>query len=70
MGTGEVARYLGTYGSYRVAKAVLIGAIPPFLLKTQDNPEGWTGASLTDAEGGRRRPVGLLQGLPQELQQR
>jgi non-heme chloroperoxidase len=40
MGTGEVTRYLGTYGSSRVAKAVLMGAIPPFLLKTPDNPEG------------------------------
>jgi non-heme chloroperoxidase len=40
MGTGEVARYLGAYGSARIAKAVLIGAIPPFLLKTGDNPEG------------------------------
>ncbi len=40
MGTGEVARYLGTFGSERVSRAVLIGAIPPFLLKTDDNPEG------------------------------
>ncbi|MGW2935482.1 alpha/beta fold hydrolase [Streptomyces sp. NPDC001156] len=40
MGTGEVTRYLGTYGSRRVRKAVLMGAIPPFLLKTDENPEG------------------------------
>ena len=40
MGTGEVARYLGTYGSDRVEKAAMFGAIPPFLLKTDDNPEG------------------------------
>jgi non-heme chloroperoxidase len=40
MGTGEVTRYLGTYGSRRVSKAALLGAIPPFLLKTDDNPEG------------------------------
>jgi non-heme chloroperoxidase len=40
MGTGEVTRYLGTYGSGRVSKAVLMGAIPPYLLKTADNPEG------------------------------
>ncbi|GFJ95935.1 alpha/beta fold hydrolase [Phytohabitans rumicis] len=40
MGTGEVTRYLGKYGSGRVRKAVLMGAIPPFLLKTDDNPEG------------------------------
>jgi non-heme chloroperoxidase len=40
MGTGEVTRYLGRHGSARVSKAVLMGAIPPFLLKTDDNPEG------------------------------
>ena len=40
MGSGEVTRYLSTYGSERVSKAVLMGAIPPFLLKTDDNPEG------------------------------
>jgi non-heme chloroperoxidase len=40
MGTGEVTRYLGTYGSARVSKAALLGVIPPFLLKTDDNPEG------------------------------
>ncbi len=44
MGTGEVTRYLGTYGSARVRKAVLFGAIPPFVLKTDDNPEGVDGA--------------------------
>ncbi len=40
MGTGEVTHYLGTHGSARVKKAALLGAIPPFLLKTGDNPEG------------------------------
>jgi non-heme chloroperoxidase len=40
MGTGEVVRYLGTYGSARVSRAVLLGVIPPFVLKTDDNPEG------------------------------
>jgi len=40
MGTGEVTRYLGTYGSQRVRKAALLGAIPPFLRKTDDNPKG------------------------------
>ncbi|MEU7768847.1 alpha/beta hydrolase [Nocardia sp. NPDC049190] len=44
MGTGEVTRYLGTYGSARVRKAVLMGAIPPFLLETEDNPEGVDGS--------------------------
>jgi non-heme chloroperoxidase len=43
MGTGEVTRYLGKHGSARVRKAVLFGAIPPFLLKTDDNPEGVDG---------------------------
>ena len=43
MGTGEVTRYLGTYGSARVRKAALLGAIPPFLLKTDRNPEGVDG---------------------------
>jgi non-heme chloroperoxidase len=40
MGTGEVTRYLSTYGSARVSRAVFIAPIPPFLLKTSDNPEG------------------------------
>ena len=44
MGTGEVARYLGNYGSDRVEKAAMFGAIPPFLLKTDDNPEGVDGS--------------------------
>lgn len=40
MGTGEIIRYLAAYGSGRVDRAVLVSAIPPFLLKTRDNPEG------------------------------
>ncbi|MGF4043596.1 alpha/beta fold hydrolase [Paenarthrobacter nitroguajacolicus] len=40
MGTGEVARYISTYGSARVAKAVFLGSLEPFLLKTDDNPDG------------------------------
>src|ERR1700742_5212235 len=39
-GGGEVARYIGRYGSKRVAKAVLIGAVPPLMLKTEANPGG------------------------------
>src|SRR5204862_446934 len=39
-GGGEVARYIGRYGTKRVAKAVLIGAIPPLMLKTPANPGG------------------------------
>ena len=40
MGGGEVARYFGKYGSKDVSKAVIISGVPPFLLKTPDNPEG------------------------------
>ena len=40
MGGGEVARYIGTYGTERVSKTMLLGAITPFLLKTSDNPGG------------------------------
>jgi non-heme chloroperoxidase len=39
-GGGEVARYIGRHGSKRVAKAVLIGAVPPLMLKTPANPDG------------------------------
>jgi non-heme chloroperoxidase len=44
MGGGEVARYLGKYGSKGVSKAVFIASVPPFLLKTPENPEGVDGA--------------------------
>jgi non-heme chloroperoxidase len=40
MGTGEVTRYLSSYGSARVATGVLVSPIPPFLLQTNDNPAG------------------------------
>ncbi len=40
MGGGEVARYIGNYGTSKLAKAALISAVPPFMLKTDDNPEG------------------------------
>jgi non-heme chloroperoxidase len=43
MGGGEVARYLGKYGSKGVSKVVFISSVPPFLLKTPDNPEGIDG---------------------------
>ena len=39
-GGGEVARYIGRHGTSRVAKAVLMGAVPPIMLKTADNPDG------------------------------
>jgi non-heme chloroperoxidase len=40
MGGGEVARYFGKYGAKGASKAVIISGVPPFLLKTDDNPEG------------------------------
>lgn len=40
MGTGEVARYLGTHGSDRVGAAVFLSGLPPYLLRTDDNPAG------------------------------
>ncbi len=40
MGGGEVARYLGKHGTRHVSRAVFISAVPPFLLKTDDNPQG------------------------------
>lgn len=52
MGGGEVARYLGKYGSERVSKAVFIGAIPPYLKKAEDNPAGVDGSVFDDIKAG------------------
>src|SRR5437879_12564217 len=46
MGGGEVARYMGRYGSKDVSKAVFISSIPPYLLKAPDNPEGVDGSAF------------------------
>jgi len=40
MGGGEVVRYISTYGTARVSRAVLAGAVPPYLFKSDDNPDG------------------------------
>ena len=56
MGGGEVARYIGKYGTGRVAKAVFASAVPPFLLKSQDNPEGALDeATLAQFQGGVKK---------------
>ena len=56
MGGGEVARYLGKYGTGRVAKAVFASAVPPFLLKSQDNPDGGLDeATLAQFQGGVKK---------------
>jgi non-heme chloroperoxidase len=44
MGSGEVTRYIGKYGSKRVRRAVLIGALGPYLVKAADNPDGVDGS--------------------------
>jgi non-heme chloroperoxidase len=65
MGGGEVARYLGTRGSARVKRAVFIAAIPPFLLKTTENPEGVDGSVFEGIKKaiGADRPAFLSQFL-------
>ena len=50
MGGGEVVRYLGRYGSKGVSKAVIVSGVPPFLLKTTDNPEGVDGSVFEGIE--------------------
>ena len=56
MGGGEVARYLGKYGTSRVAKAVFAAAVPPFLLKSQDNPGGGLDeATIAQFQGGVKK---------------
>ena len=71
MGTGEVTRYLWRYGSERIRNAVLLGPIPPFLLKTGDNPEGVDQSVFDGLIAGRQgRPGRLLQGLLRQLLQR
>src|SRR6202166_943833 len=50
MGGGEVARYIGKYGSKGVSKAVFISSVPPYLLKTADNPKGVDGSVFEGIE--------------------
>jgi non-heme chloroperoxidase len=50
MGGGEVARYLGKYGSKDASKAVIISGVPPYLLKAADNPEGVDGSVFAGIE--------------------
>jgi len=65
MGGGEVARYIGRYGTDRVAKAVLAAAVPPYLYHSDDNPEG----GLDDAtiqqfkDGVRTDRIAFLEGF-------
>ena len=50
MGGGEVARYIGRYGTEKIEKVVLIGSVTPFMLKTDDNPEGLPQSQFDDSE--------------------
>ncbi len=62
-GGGEVARYIGRHGTSRVAKAVLIGAIPPLMLKTEKQSARHADRSLRPAPRRRPgRPLGILEG--------
>lgn len=65
MGGGEVARYVGRYGTDRVSKAVFASAVPPYLLKTDDNPEGGlTQEVLTGFHDGIRADrIGFVDGF-------
>jgi non-heme chloroperoxidase len=66
MGGGEVARYLGRYGDDRVWKAILIAAVPPFLLKTTDNEDGLDRSVFDDMIAGVKRDrIGFLSGFLQ-----
>ena len=65
MGSGEVTRYLGKYGSKRVRKAVLIGTLGPYLVKAADNPEGVDAKVFADIKAAIRadRPAFLIEFL-------
>jgi pimeloyl-ACP methyl ester carboxylesterase len=65
MGSGEVTRYIGKYGTARVRKAVLIGTLGPYLVKAVDNPEGVDGKVFRDIKAaiGKDRPAFLIEFL-------
>lgn len=68
MGGGEVARYFGRFGADRVSKAMLIGAVPPFLLKTDDNPDGVDGQVFDGMLAGVRQDrIGFLDGFVRQF---
>ena len=65
MGSGEVTRYIGKYGTKRVRKAVLIGTLGPYLIKAADNPEGVDANVFEDIKAAIRadRPAFLMEFL-------
>jgi non-heme chloroperoxidase len=65
MGTGEITRYIGKYGTKRLRKAVLIGTLGPYLIKAPDNPEGIDPKVFDAIRAGLKadRPVALMEFL-------
>ena len=65
MGTGEVTRYIGKYGTRRLRKVVLIGTLGPYLVKTADNPEGVDGSVFEGLKAALKadRPATLMEFL-------
>ena len=65
MGTGEITRYIGKYGTTRLRKAVLIGTLGPYLVKAPDNPEGIDASVFSGIKAGIKadRPVAMMEFL-------
>jgi non-heme chloroperoxidase len=65
MGTGEITRYIGKYGTRRLRKAVLIGTLGPYLVKATDNPEGVDAKVFSEIRSGLKadRPAALMEFL-------
>src|SRR5713101_8897696 len=62
MGTGEITRYIGKYGTKRLRKAVLIGTLGPYLVKAPDNPEGIDASVFSGLQAGIKadRPAMMM----------
>jgi len=65
MGTGEITRYIGKYGTARLHKAVLIGTLGPYLVKAPDNPEGIDASVFSGIQAGLKadRPATIMEFL-------
>jgi non-heme chloroperoxidase len=65
MGTGEITRYIGKYGTKRLQKAALIGTLGPYLVKAADNPEGIDASVFKGIQAGIKadRPVAMMEFL-------
>ncbi len=69
MGGGEIARYIGAYGEDRLKSVVFAAAVPPYLLKTDDNPEGGLGQADVDGmqQAARDDREGFLDGFTSDF---